>query len=116
MYQGARAAVLAPPASDRVLELSSLRGFLAGAPTPAGKMERLSRIAAAASAKVLWLGAVAAGMMILGNIMIATEELAAGQVDSTLLWPVCGMALGALLLNYFAYLAVLKRMLARVSD
>jgi hypothetical protein len=92
----------------------TLRPLLADLPRTDERItvgDQLQSLAAAISGKLLVLGGIGGGMMIVGNIVSIVDAVAEDRGDSKLYWPIFGLALGALLTSYFVYLAVLKRKL-----
>jgi hypothetical protein len=78
--------------------------------------DQFHSLAAAISGKLLWLGGIGGGMMIIGNIVSIVDVIAEGRDGSKLLWPIFGLVFGALLASYFAYLALLKAKLKRSAS
>jgi uncharacterized membrane protein len=75
--------------------------------------DQLHSLAAAISGKLLVLGGIGGGLMIIGNIVSIVDAIAQDRAGSTLFWPIFGLVFGALLASYFAYLALLKAKLKR---
>jgi hypothetical protein len=78
--------------------------------------DQLHSLAAAISVKLLWLGGIGGGLMIIGNIVSIVDAIAQGRAGSKLFWPIFGLVFGALLTSYFAYLALLKAKLKRTAS
>jgi hypothetical protein len=75
--------------------------------------DQFHSLAAAISGKLLLLGGIGGGMMVIGNIVSIIDAIAEDRGGSKLLWPIFGLVFGALLASYFAYLALLKAKLKR---
>ncbi len=75
--------------------------------------EQLHGVAAAISVKLLLLGGGGGVLIVIGNIVSLSQAISAGRTGSDLLWPVLGLAFGALLTGYFGYLGILKSKLKR---
>jgi hypothetical protein len=78
--------------------------------------DQLHSLAAAISGKLLLLGGIGGGLMIIGNIVSIVDVIAEGRGGSKLFWPIFGVVFGALLASYFAYLALLKARLKRTAS
>jgi hypothetical protein len=75
--------------------------------------DQLHSLAAAISGRLLLLGGIGGGLMIIGNIVSIVDAIAEDRGGSGLFWPIFGLVFGALLTSYFAYLALLKARLKR---
>jgi hypothetical protein len=78
--------------------------------------DQLHSLAAAISGKLLALGGIGGGVMIIGNVVSLVEAIAEDRGGSSLYGPIFGLVFGALLTSYFAYLAVLKLKLKRKAS
>jgi hypothetical protein len=78
--------------------------------------DQLQSLAAAISGKLLLLGGIGGGMMVIGNIVSIVDAIAEDRGGSKLYWPIFGLVFGALLSSYFAYLAVLRAKLKRRAN
>jgi hypothetical protein len=78
--------------------------------------DQLHSLATAISGKLLALGGIGGGMMIIGNVVSLVDAIAEDRGGSRLYGPILGLVFGALLTSYFAYLALLKRRLKRKAN
>jgi hypothetical protein len=99
--------------------MRSIRPLLAGLPRTDERItvgDQLRSLAAAISGKLLLLGGISGGTMIIGNIVSIVDAIAEGRGGSRLYGPIFGLLFGALLTSYFAYLAILKAKLKRRAN
>jgi hypothetical protein len=92
----------------------SLRPLLSDLPRADERItlgDQLHSLAAAISGKLLLLGGIGGGLMIIGNIVSIASAIAEDRGGSKLFWSIFGLLFGVLLTSYFAYLALLKRRL-----
>jgi hypothetical protein len=78
--------------------------------------DQFHSLAAAISGRLLVLGGIGGGLMIIGNIVSIVDAIAEERGGSKLFWPVFGLVFGVLLTSYFVYLAVLRRRLPRKAN
>jgi hypothetical protein len=99
--------------------MRTMRPLLAGLPRTDERItlrDQLRSLSAAISGRLLVLGGIGGGMMIIGNIVSIVDAIAEDRGGFKLFWPIFGLLFGALLTSYFAYLAVLKRRLKRTAN
>jgi hypothetical protein len=99
--------------------MRSLRPLLAGLTHTDERItigDRLESLAAAISGKLLWLGGIGGGMMLVGNLVSVIEAVAEDRGGSKLYLALFGLLCGALLTSYFVYLALLKSKLKRSTN
>jgi hypothetical protein len=97
----------------------SIRPLLAGLPRTDERItvgDQLRSLAAAISGKLLLLGGIGGGTMIIGNIVSIVDAVAGDRGGFRLYGPIFGLLFGALLTSYFAYLAILKAKLKRRAN
>jgi hypothetical protein len=78
--------------------------------------DQLHTLAAAISVPLLLLGGIGGRAMIIVDILSIVDAIAEGRGGSRPFWPLFGLAVGALLTSYFAYLAILKWRLKRGAN
>jgi len=97
----------------------SMRPLLAGLPRTDERItvgDQLASLATAISGRLLLLGGIGGGMMIIGNIVSIVDAIAEDRRGFRLYGPIFGLLFGALLTSYFAYLAILKAKLKRRAN
>jgi hypothetical protein len=90
----------------------TMRPLLAGLPRADERItlaDQFQSLATAISGRLLVLGGVGGGIMVLGNLVQLIDAIAEDRDGFKLYGPLFGVLIGALLTSYFVYLAILKR-------
>jgi hypothetical protein len=99
--------------------MRSIRPLLTGLPRTDERItvgDQLRSLAVAISGKLLLLGGIGGGTMIIGDIVSIVDAIAEDRAGSRLYGPIFGLLFGVLLTSYFAYLAILKAKLKRRAN